>query len=55
MGFEIDGIDHHSLLLAVIGGQSNQRLGKDILPASLLPAVLECLVWPVFLGCVAPP
>ena len=55
MGFEIRGVDHYGLLLAVISRQTNHHFSEDALVAPPLPTVIQRLVWPILPWRVTPP
>ena len=54
MRFEVGRIDHHSLFLTVISGQTGHHRSEDTPVTPPLPTVVERLMRPVFQGCVAP-
>ena len=45
---EPGGIDHHGLLFAVFGSQTDHHLGEDALIAPAFPTILERLVGTIF-------
>ena len=55
MGLQMGGVDHHSRVLTVLGGQTRHHLGEDALIAPSVPTVAECLVGVILPWGVAPP
>ena len=45
MSFEVGRVDHRSLFLTVIGGQTDHHRSEDTFVAPPLPTVMERLVW----------
>lgn len=54
MGFEVSRIDYHGPLLAMLYGQPRHHLGEDPFIAPSFQAVVERLVWVVFLESIPP-
>lgn len=55
MGLQMGCVDHHSGLLAMLGGQPRHDAGEDTLIAPSFPTVLECLVGAIPPCGVTPP
>ena len=54
MGLQIGGVDHHGLLLAVLGSQPRHHLRKDPPLAPAIPPVVERLVGAIVLQRISP-